>query len=91
MKLPDLLPYLLANRHRLTGDTIADCLDLALMLNESPPGRPILWQTLADRWSCRSAPHVTQRLRRLRKADLVDYEPGCPYHPGYQFHRIGPV
>lgn len=90
MKIPALLAYLLANRHRLTGDTIADCIDLAIMASTAP-GRRVQWDVLARRWGCSNRRHVFNRLRRLAKAGLLDYEAGVSGDPGYLFTRVGPA
>lgn len=90
MQITTLLQYLLANRHTLTGDTIADCLDLAIMV-ENAPGQRFQWKFLAQRWGTSHYPQTWARLKRLQKAGLLDYEAGVPSEPGYLFHRVGPA
>jgi hypothetical protein len=34
---------------------------------------------------------LSNRLRRLRRANLIECYPGTSEDPGYQFMRIGPV
>ncbi len=90
MKISELLHYLLANRHTLTGDTIADCLDLAIIFDEHPY-KPVQFETLAMRWGCSSKHNISLRLKRLKKAGLLDYEAGVPRYPGYLLTRVGPL
>ena len=90
MKISALLQYLLANRATLSGDTIADCLDLAVMVADAPSQR-IHWQTLAARWKCKTRQHVRQRLARMKDAGLLEYDPGVRRQAGYLIHRVGPA
>lgn len=90
MQLSNLLSYLLDNRHRFTGTTIVDCIDLAIIVSADPLRRVQL-TTLERRWACNSYQAVSFRIGRLRKAGLVDYERGAPGNTGYLFFRIGPV
>lgn len=89
MKLSTLLEYLLANRHVLSDGAIVDCLDLALVVSEAK-GERVPWETLARRWGCMNQPYLSNRMRRLAKAGLVDYDRGLSGDPGYLFHRVGP-
>ena len=89
MKLSSLLEYLLANRHKLSDGAIVDCLDLALVVSEAN-GERVPRETLARRWGCMNQPYLSQRMRRLAKAGLVDYEAGVCGDPGYLFLRFGP-
>lgn len=89
MQLSDLLSYLLDNRHRLTGDTIADCLDLAIIVSANP-SRRVQVDTLRRRWAC-GRQGLSKRVVRLQRAGLVDYERGAAGNAGYLFFRIGPA
>jgi len=90
MTITTLLQYLLANRHTLSGDTIADCLDLAIIA-EQHRGRRVGWELLARRWGCINQPYLSKRMRRLVNAGLIDYEAGVTGDPGYLIHRVGPA
>ena len=90
MQFSDLLSYLLDNRHRFTGTTIVDCIDLAIIVSADPLRR-VQSTTLERRWACNSHQAVSLRIGRLRKAGLVDYERGAVGNTGYLFLRIGPA
>ena len=86
--MKQLVDYLLDNRYRLTGDTIADCLDLARLLGERPCRR-VRAEVLAEHWCC-CRKNVVIKLQRLERAGLIAYEAGNRGEPGYLFWRIGP-
>lgn len=87
--IPDLAQYLLTQRHRLSGDTITDCIALALLWNQAPTAR-ITWHQLGDCWGTGSHSYVSKRMRKLIKAGLISYDVGTLDAPGYLIHRIGP-
>lgn len=89
MKLSALVAYLLSNRHHLTGDTIADCLDLAIIVSADPTRR-IQWDELARRWGVNCRVAVSRRVIRLQDAGLAEYDSGVCHQPGYLFLRVGP-
>jgi len=87
--IAQLVEYLLDNRYRLTGDTIADCLDLFRLLG-GRPGRRVRAEVLMEHWHC-SRMNVVKKMQRLERAGLIDYEAGNRSEPGYLFFRIGPA
>lgn len=88
--IPDLAQYLLTQRHRLSGDTITDCIALALLWNQAPTAR-ITWHQLGDCWGTGSHSYVSKRMRKLIKAGLISYDVGTLDASGYLIHRIGPA
>lgn len=88
--IADLVAYLLDRRHLLQDVVAVDCLALAQVLFGQPP-RKVPCREVARAMGSMTHGCMANRLRRLRKAGLVDYEAGTFGDPGYQFLRIGPV
>lgn len=86
----EVVSHLLQQRHRLKDVAAVDCLALAQLLLEQPP-RKVPSEELRIVFNSSSQNCLANRLRRLRRAGLVEYQHGGGEHPGYQFLRIGPV
>jgi hypothetical protein len=84
-----LLDHLLDRIHTLQNSVVIDCLLLARL--DPSPNQTITWQELAKLWGVGSRMVVCKKVRYLREAGLIDCHKGAPYHPGYQFSRIGPL
>lgn len=76
---------LLAHRHRVPDATLLDWLDLEQLLPERPCH--IETDVLRRHWLCSQAT-VSNRLRRLWEADLLDYRSG---RGEYRIRRLGPM
>lgn len=87
MSNPELVRQLLANRYRLPDQTIVDCLVLA---EADIKGRRVQPAELQELLGVGNAPHVSQRLGKLKDRGLLDYVAGVPGRPGYTFRRVGP-
>lgn len=88
--MADLVAYLLARRHVLQDVVTVDCLALAQLLLGQPP-RKVQSREVAETLGSMTHGCLANRLRRLRRAGLVEYQSGTFGDPGYQFLRIGPV
>jgi hypothetical protein len=86
----DLVAYLLDRRHLLQDVVAVDCLALGQVVFGQPQ-RKVPSREVARAMGSMTHGCMANRLRRLRKAGLVDYEAGTFGDPGYQFLRIGPV
>jgi DNA-binding MarR family transcriptional regulator len=75
---------LLALRHRVADAVLLDWTDLAQLVEA--PGT-VRTRVLREHWHCSQAT-VSRRLRRLWKAELLDY---CPGRGAYHIRRLGPV
>lgn len=89
VRMAELLPYLLDNRHRLPNQVIIDCLALA-QLDQGPRQR-VGRRVLQAHLQVGSQSHLSLRLKALRSAGLLDYERGVRGDPGYLIRRLGPT
>lgn len=83
-----LVSHLLERRHRLQDVAAVDCLALAQLVLCRPAGR-VPCSVVAACLGSAGINALGNRLRRLRDAGLIEYEPGTG--GGYQFLRIGPL
>lgn len=86
----EVVAHLLRRRHALKDVAAIDCLALAQVLLGQPP-RKVPCRELMEVMGSSSQNCLGNRLRRLRRAGLVEYQAGTFGDPGYQFLRIGPV
>lgn len=84
----DLVAYLLDNQHRLSNSAIIDTLNIA-RLQPSQFNR-ITAEVLVRQLQCGTANGMCMKLSRLKALDLIDYERGDRWEPGYAFFRVGP-
>ncbi len=86
--MTELIDHLLERKHQLWNSEIIDCLTLA-RLNPDPATR-IQPAELAKHLGLSSTRYLSSRMRRLKRKDLVAYEIGIPFQPGYRITRVGP-
>jgi hypothetical protein len=84
----DLVAHLLANRQRIPNRTIIACLALAQLAPK--PTERISAERLMEALEISNQPYLSKLLGEMLRFDLVEYEAGGPYHPGYLFFRVGP-
>lgn len=85
-----LMCYLMENRWRHSDSMTVDCIALARAILDCPLQR-IQNQELMNVLDVVGRTGVSQKLWRMRRAGLLNYEKGTPMYPGYQFLRIGPI
>ena len=88
--MADIVAHLLQRRHKLQDVVAVDCLALAQLLIGQPP-RKIPCDELREVMGSHTQNCLGNRLRRLRKAGLIECQAGRCGDPGYQFLRIGHV
>ena len=88
--MAEVVAHLLERRHQLKDVVTVDCLALAQLLIGQPP-RKIPCDELREVMGSNTQNCLSNRLRRLRRANLIECYPGTSEDPGYQFMRIGPV
>jgi hypothetical protein len=88
--IAQVVAHLLDRRHQLQDVVTVDCLALAQLLIGQPP-RKIPCDELREVMGSHTQNCLGNRLRRLRKAGLIECQAGRCGDPGYQFMRIGPV
>ena len=86
--MTELVAYLLSIHDRLPNRAFIACLALAQLALK--PTEQISSDRLKEVFGASHQSYVSHLLKELRKHDLVDYEVGGPYHPGYRFFRVGP-
>lgn len=84
----DLVNHLLDNQHRIPNAAIIDTLNIA-RLNPSQ-FKPIATEAMVSQLQCSTANGMSMKLSRLKELDLIDYERGNRWEPGYTIFRIGP-
>ena len=87
--MTDLIDYLLAERHRIPNQVIIDCLTLAR--HPHIPGQRISMASLLMVLDAGTQPSLSQRLIKLKRYGLLDYERGYRGGPGYLITRVGPA
>ena len=85
----ELVAHLLAHRQRIPNRAIIACLALAQLAPK--PTERFTAERLMEVLEAGHQSYVSQLLKMLQKHDLIDYEVGGPYHPGYLFFRVGPL
>jgi hypothetical protein len=85
----DLIDHLLAQRHRIPNQVIIDCLALA-RLQPSPEQRFSVAKLQAA-LDAGSQSSMSQRLGKVKRYGLLDYERGYRGDPGYRITRVGPA
>ena len=85
-----LVAHLLSRRDTLKDVVTVDCLALAQLLLGQPP-RKIPCDELREVMGSHTQNCLGNRLRRLRRAGLIECQAGRCGDPGYQFMRIGPL
>jgi len=88
--MAQVVAHLLQRRHKLQDVVAVDCLALAQLLIGQPP-RKIPCDELREVMGSHTQNCLGNRLRRLRKAGLIECYAGRCGDPGYQFLRIGHV
>lgn len=88
--MADMVAHLLQRRHNLPDVVIVDCLALAQQLLGQPP-RKIPCDELRKALGINTQDCLGNRLRRVRRAGLIECYAVRRGDPGYQFLRIGPV
>jgi hypothetical protein len=88
--MAQVVAHLLQRRHKLQDVVAVDCLALAQLLIGQPP-RKIPCDELREVMGSHTQNCLGNRLRRLRKAGLIECQAGRCGDPGYQFLRIGHV
>jgi hypothetical protein len=83
-----LVRHLLSIHDRLPNRAFIACLALAQLAPK--PTEQISSDRLKEVLRVSHQSYVSRLLKELRKHDLIDYEVGVPYHPGYLFFRVGP-
>ena len=86
--MTELVAYLLSIHDRLPNRAFIACLALAQLAPK--PTERISTERLKEVLGVSHKAYVSNLLKELRKHDLIDYEVGGPYHPGYLFFRVGP-
>ncbi len=89
LSMAELVPYLLAHRHRLPNRTIIHCLGLAQLAPR--PDQRLSWRDLAQVLDISHQSYISKALGQLEHYGLVQYEAGTVAEPGYLFFRIGPA
>lgn len=86
-ELSILAADLLKVRHRINDHQIVDCLDIATLWRGTT--HRITSEQLQAHWGvCPSV--VSHRMKKLRKAGLIDYDRGCRTERGYLIWQLGP-
>jgi len=85
----DLIAYLLAHRSGIQDCVIIDCLALHRVWRHDH-GRRFSSDDLMKILDTLTMPSMCSKLKRLRRADLVQYKAGHWRDPGYTFSRVGP-
>ena len=86
--MTDLVAYLVQERHRIPNQVIIDCLVLAQQ--KPSPKRRIPHAEMQKLFGTCDRSALSQRLSRLKRAGLIDYEAGWRGEPGYCIFRVGP-
>lgn len=89
MTFDTLVHYLLDNRHRIPNQVIIDCLAMAQL--DPDPRHRVTTDVMQEHLQANSGSGLSHRLGRLRRAGLIDYEPGVNGDPGYLINRVGPA
>lgn len=84
----ELVDYALSVRHKLENRTFVAF--IALCRFDPYPHERVPWEKVGQLFNASSRSYVSQVLRAMKGADIVDYEGGVPSDPGYLFFRIGP-
>jgi hypothetical protein len=88
--MAEIVAHLLERRHQIKDVVAVDCLALAQLLIGQPP-RKIPCDELREVMGSHTQNCLGNRLRRLRRAGLIECYPGTCGDPGYQLLRVGPV
>ena len=88
--MAQVVAHLLDRRNTLKDVVTVDCLALAQLLLGQPP-RKIPCDELREVMGSHTQNCLGNRLRRLRRAGLIECQAGRCGDPGYQFMRIGPL
>ena len=88
--MAQVVAHLLDRRHTIKDVVAVDCLALAQLLLGQPP-RKIPCDELREVMGSHTQNCLGNRLRRLRRAGLIECQAGRCGDPGYQFMRIGPL
>ena len=83
-----LIDHLLEGRHRFPNQVIIDCLALARM--DPSPDERFTWEVLAAILGVNEQPRVSNKLHKLKRVGLLDFESGDRGDPGYRITRVGP-
>ncbi len=86
--MTELVAHLLANRHRIPNRAIIHCLALARLAPK--PTQRISAERLMEELQISHQAYLSKELTQLRRHDLVEYEAGDRFEPGYLFFRVGP-
>lgn len=84
-----LIDHLLEGRHRFPNQVIIDCLALARM--EPSPNERFTWEVLAAILGVNDQPSVSNKLHKLKRVGLLEYQRGHRGDPGYRIKRVGPA
>jgi hypothetical protein len=87
--MTDLIDHLLAERHRIPNQVIIDCLVLARL--QPMQDRKLLVTELQAALDAGSQSSLSQRLGKVKRYGLLDYERGYVGDPGYRITRVGPA
>lgn len=87
--MTDLIDHLLAERHRIPNQVIIDCLVLARL--QPTPRQRVSVTSLMMVLDAGSQSSLSQRLGKVKRYGLLDYERGYVGDPGYRILRVGPA
>jgi hypothetical protein len=85
----DLIDHLLNQRHRIPNQVIIDCLVLARL--QPTPDQRVSVAKLQSALDAGNQSSLSQRLGKVKRYGLLDYERGYRGDPGYLITRVGPA
>ena len=87
--MTDLIDHLLAERRRIPNQVIIDCLVLARL--QPTPEQRFSVAMLQAALNAGTQSSLSQRLGKVKRYGLIDYERGYCGNPGYRITRVGPA